>query len=214
MPIRTFYHLVRLQFKMRIIPQKIILAVNTVMFTGKKNQLPRAQHTPLLKKIQKSLEFDDREFDDYVNLTAERMERFQTDAFVSSSNNVQNRNSKHISDLRMRLNYMYLLDDTEEGVVYLRKLAALCKVNNVEFVPFLPPINYEYGQSVFGKEFDEYCRTNAQKLKDILDKEYAVDLWDAGYLLSKEYFAASDTINEITNYAGRKKEIEFLKSLV
>lgn len=123
MPIRTFYHLVRLFFSKCMrgggrIPKKIILAVNTVMFTGKKNQLPRAQHTPLLKKISDRLGFEDSEFEDYIKLTEERMERFQTDAFVTTDSNVQNRNSMRIAALKMKLNYMYSLDETEEGVVY------------------------------------------------------------------------------------------------
>lgn len=214
MPIRTFYHLVRLLLKSGRIPQKVVLVVNTVMFAGKKNQLPRAQHTPLLRKIQEKLDFDDKEFWDYVKITEERMERFQTDAFVSTSSNIKNRNSRRIEDLRMKINYMYSLDENEEGVVYLRKLAELCREYKVEFVPFLPPINYEYGGNVFGEEFHSFCRANAQRLKDMLGKGYGVTLWDAGYLLSQDYFAASDTINEITNYAGRQKELAFIKNIL
>ncbi len=213
MPIRTFYHLVRLLLKRGRIPQKVVLVVNTVMFAGKKNQLPRAQHTPLLRNIQEKLNFEDQEFADYVSLTKERMERFRTDAFVSTSNTIKSRNSGRIVKLRMKMNYMYSLDENEEGVVYLRRLAELCEEYRVGFFPFLPPVNYEYGESLFGEEFHVCYRANVQKLKAILERDCGVTLWDAGYLLSQEYFAASDTINEITNYLGRQKELTFLKTM-
>ncbi len=213
MPIRTFYHLCRIQISMGYIPKKVILAVNTVMFTGKKNQLPRAQHTVLLQQIQERLQYDDKEFADYVQLTKERTNRFQTDAFVESDRNIRNRNSSRISELRMRLNYIYDLDQNEEGVVYLKKIAALCVKNGIELVPFLPPVNYEYGTKLFGDIFERKCENNAKILKQILKDVNDIELVDAGHLLNRDEFASCNTINEISNYNGRCKEVALFKNI-
>lgn len=213
MPIQTFFHLIRLQVKMNNIPEKIVLVVNTVMFTGKKNMLPRAQHTPLLEEIQKRLNFVDRTFDEYIKLTKQRTEQFQTDAFVASSNSIHNRNEQHIVKLRMQLNYMYQLDEEEEGVVYLCKIAEFCEENGIKLLPVIAPINYKHGIMLFGNEFEEYCRRNISKLEYLLDRKN-VHLYDASYVLGEDKFAAFDTINELANFDGRVDEINFFEKIL
>lgn len=213
MPIRTFYHLCRIQTRMGYVPEKVVLVVNTVMFTGKKNQLPRAQHTVLLQQIQKKMQYEDKEFKDYIQLTKERTERFRTDAFIESDQNVRNRNSERISKLRMRLNYMYDLDENEEGIIYLKKMADFCEKNSIEFIPFLPPVNFEYGVELFGNLFEEKYAENVEKIKKLLKKENDIEVVDAGHLLNRSEFASDNTINEISNYDGRCKEAEFIKNI-
>ena len=214
MPMHTFYHMLDLQIKMKYSIDLVILAVNTVMFSGKKGQLPRAQHTPLLKEIQGQLPFYDSEFDDYIKLTEERMRRFRTDAFVSNAKTATSHNNENIVRLRTKQNYIYELHPDNESVIFLKRFIALCNVAGIRLILFFPPINYQHGENILGEQFTRQCKLNMKKLKEaLLGGLY--ETIDMSFSLESDYFAATDTINEITNYEGRLRErdtiCEYLK---
>lgn len=209
MPIRTFYHILRMQLKCQLIPQNVLLVVNTVMFFGKKNQLPRAQHTPLLREIKKGLPFEDEEFNNYIELTDERMSRLNTDSFVTGNKKSLFYNNSNVVKMKMKQNYMYKIKKENEGVIFLGKIADLCKENNLNFYPIFPPINYMHGMELFGDDFKKNCDNNLDELKEML-VDYKSKFIDMSYILEQDDFASSDTINEITNYKGREKEMEYI----
>ena len=198
-----------LQVKLGVPIKRVLLSVNLAMLSGKKNQLPRAQHTPLLKKIHEKMPFQDEGYDEYIRLTEERMNRFNTDSFVQSPKNARGHNSETIVNMRMRQNYMYRVKADNEGVVYLDKIHWLCQKKNIRLIVMFPPINYMHGREIFGDEFVEYCEHNTNELikRLILNGEDVIDLTLS---LKSDMFAATDTINEITNYAGRLKETEYI----
>ena len=209
MPMRTFYHMLRLRIKMGRVPSHLVVAVNTVMFAGKKNVLPRAQHTPLLEQINNMLLFEDEEFADYIELTRQRANRYNTDSFVSASGGATSKNAEIVTKIRMKQNYMYNLDLNNEGMIYLGEICKLCSEYQIDFVALLPPINYQRGLALFGEEFISVCDKNLEIIKQFVAK-YGFECCDLSYLIESSGFASSDTINEITNYEGRIQEANFI----
>ena len=49
-------------------------------------------------------------------------------------------------------------------------MADFCKKNSIEFIPFLPPVNFEYGVELFGNLFEEKYAENVEKIKKLLKR--------------------------------------------
>jgi hypothetical protein len=60
-----------------------------------------------------------------------------------------------------------------------------------------------YAQELYGDLFTKKYEANVSKLTEIVNSE-SVDLLDLSYVLTKYQFADIHTIDETTNYEGRK----------
>jgi hypothetical protein len=181
------------------------------MFTGKKSQLPRAQHPPLLRAIQSKLPVSDEDYNQFIEIAERRFNTFQTDAFIQSPVNRVNRNDVNLVKIHMKLEYMTPIREHSENIEYLDKIVELLKQHDIQLLAFIPPVNYEKGIEFWGNEFETAYNANVQIIKNHTEAK-GVKLIDMSYLLENSQFAAADTINELTNYDGREKELDFLIS--
>ena len=209
MPMATFYHLLRLQIKLGMRPCKLILFVNMVMFDGKKDILPRAQHPLLLMNIQKRLPFKDEEFEKYVKQASDRFQKFNTDIFVKGKKQSDRRRNEQIQKMHFQMNYMYQLDKDNESLIYLQKIAQLTNESGIDLLLYIAPINYERGGELIGKGIVEKHQEHMKLIHSIL-QPYEYQICDVALKLKKESFATQDTTNEVTNWEGRLKEVELL----
>lgn len=209
MPMATFYHLFRLQIKMDMKPCRLILFVNMAMFDGKKDILPRAQHPALLKDIQEKLTFEDKEYEMYVEQAANRFQKFNTDIFVKGKKQSDHRRTEQIQKMHFQMNYMYQLDEKNESLIFLTKMAKMANDNNIDLILYIAPINYERGMELVGKGIMDKQEEHMKKIYSAL-QPYQYKICDASFGLEKDSFATQDTTNEIANWKGRWKEMELL----
>lgn len=209
MPMATFYHMFRLQIKLGMAPSRLLLFVNMVMFDGKKDILPRAQHPVLLKRIQAKLPFEDIEFEDYVRKASDRFQQFNTDIFVKGRKQSIHHRNEQIQRLHFQMNYLYQLDEQNESLIYLKKIAQLAEEKGVSLLLYIAPINFERGEELVGDNIKTKHQEHMSVIKRFL-KPHQYEICDAGFELGKKDFATQDTTNEITNWNGRLKEVEIL----
>ena len=203
----SFYHMFRLQIKLGMKPELVLLAVNMVMFAGKNNQLPRAQHPVLLETIKQHIEETDGEYNKYVEVARNRFNKFNTDIFTTSQKTHRNRVSDNVIKLHFKMNHMYKLDLENEGIEYLIKIIDLARNNNIKCVPFIPPVNYIKGREIFGEKFANAYEANTSLVKNVLNQK-GIEILDLSYICGKAEFACKDTPNELLNDKGRKKEVQ------
>lgn len=209
MPMATFFHLLRLQIKMDLKPCKLILFVNMGMFDGKKDILPRAQHPELLKSIQQRLPFEDKEYDMYVARAVDRFKKFNTDLFVKGKKQSDLRRNEQIQKMHFQMNFMYQLDEENESVNYLKRIAQITNDNGIDLLLYIAPINYERGTELIGNGIREKHQEHMELISSVL-QPYQYQICDASFELRKTSFATQDTTNEITNWSGRLKEVNLL----
>ena len=203
MGMRAFYHILKAHIENIEIPRRAIVMTNFETFTGKQHLLPRSQHARLIDMISKSISDSDEELREYVEVTKERFDNFKVDYFASSKNTL-NKMSKDKNDrIVIRMNYMYELKEDNECIVYMKKIISLCNHNNIKLLFFIPPANYMYAEELYGDKFKERYSANVKKLKDIINSNGA-EILDLSYLLESDKFADVHTIDETTNYEGRK----------
>ncbi len=209
MPMATFYHLLKLQIRLDMRPSKLILFVNMAMFDGKKDILPRAQHPTLLMNIKEKLPFEDKEFEMYVRQASDRFRKFNTDIFTKEKRQSDKRRNEQIQKMHFRMNYMYQLDEQNESLTYLKKIAKLTNENEIDLLLYIAPINFERGGELIGDGIIEKHKEHMEVIHSIL-QPYNYQFCDAGLELKKECFATQDTTNEVTNWYGRQEEVELL----
>lgn len=203
MGMRAFYHILKAHIGYVEVPQKVVVMANFETFTGKQHLLPRSQHARLIEMVSNAVNHQDTELSEYVKVTKERFENFKVDYFVSSKNALNQMSRERNDRIVVRMNYMYELQEDNECIIYMKKLVDLCKKNNIKVLFFIPPVNYMYTEELYGSKFTEKYQSNVDKLKEIVSK-YGADLLDLSYLLGQDKFADIHTIDETTNYEGRK----------
>ena len=111
----------------------------------------------------------------------------------------------------MKMNYLFKLREETEGVVYLKKIIRLFNELDIPITLYIPPVNYEQGARYFSSDFKTQYEANFGKLFQYLDNDdLKYSVIDASYLLNDIDFAAANTIDETSNYIGRKKQLSFL----
>lgn len=211
MGLRSEYHIFYGQIREGMKPKRLIIMVNFDTLTGKQHLLPRAQHTELLRQLLSVQSHPSEEFAEYVRLTEERSKNLQMEFFAGPEYAME------ISEVKarnyFRLNYLYDLDVKTEGIMYLMRILDEASMENVEALPFIPPVNYQLGRKLLGNVFDQKYQQNVLKLKR-LTHDRGIPLLDLSYCLESNLFATKMTANETTNGRGRERVADMLYAAI
>lgn len=209
MSLPSFYHVVKGQINSGYVPEICVVMLNFETLTGKQHLLPRSQHSELAKMASEFSPDPDGELKAYAELTAERVKNIQADFFTTnklSANRVSSNENGKISDnaskMFFKMNYLYKLNTEMESVQYLRKLYDLAKKYDIRVIPFVPPVNYQRGEELFGDVFEQKYGANLMALKGVIE-EKGGQLLDLSHICTRELFANTSTPDETTNYEGR-----------
>jgi hypothetical protein len=203
MGMRAFYHILSAHLNYISVPERVVIMANFETFTGKQHLLPRSQHARLIQMISEAVGNRDEELVEYVKVTKERFENFKVDYFASSKDTLKKMSREKNDKIVIRMNYMYDLKEDNECIVYMKKIIELCRQRQIKLFFFIPPANYMYAQELYGDLFTKKYKANVSKLTKLVNSE-AVDVLDLSYVLTKYQFADIHTIDETTNYEGRK----------
>lgn len=205
----SFYHVLKGQLNCGYQPSVFVVMLNFETLTGKQHLLPRSQHTKLARMVSEMAPDFDGELKKYAELTEERVKNVQAEFFTTnkrSSTRVSNNSRGKISDsaakVFFKLNYMYKLDTEMESIQYLRRIMALAKEKGFEVLPFVPPVNYQRGEELFGESFEQAYQYNLKALSAVVE-EGGFHLLDLSHICARNLFAHTSTPDETTNYAGR-----------
>lgn len=204
------YHIINALLDQGERPSSVLLLTVLEVLTSKAHIMPRTQHPTLIQNLANTVKNPRESFIDYAKLTEERFNRFQVESFALSTNT-----SKSADDtsekLFMKMNYLFKLREETEGVVYLKKIIRLFNELDIPITLYIPPVNYEQGARYFSSDFKTQYEANFGKLFQYLDNDdLKYSVIDASYLLNDIDFAAANTIDETSNYIGRKKQLSFL----
>ncbi len=204
---QAYYHISRSLIERNEKPAIFLLLLMIETMAPKVPIMPRTQHPELISRLVQVSENPNPDFAAYADLTRERFERFQLEAFASFDNKVAEKNEK----LYMQVNYLFRFRETAEGAIYLKKTIKMMNDHNIPVVLYVPPVNCWQGEKLFGADFRAAYETNFKKLFALLRRErLQYEVVDASYLLDLEDFAAPNTIDETCRYSGRKKIIKYL----
>lgn len=206
---RAHYNVLKTQLYLGWKPKRIIIMVNFDTFTGKQHLLPRSQHTDLIKRIWEESNFNDQELLEYVKLTKKRFNNVQTEFFINGELDKNRKDINNKNKLYFRLNYMYKLNKQNEGVQYLLKIINICLRENIQVIPYIPPVNYKLAEKFWGNIFLEKYNYNLNLIKNLIS-EKGISILDMSYLLVPNEFAEINTPDETCNFAGRCKILEQL----
>lgn len=192
-----------MQIKSGLIPKILVIMINLDTLTGKQHLLPRSQHEELLLSIYKLQPNGDEEFKDYLQEVHVRTKNIQVE-FKTEKKKTED---EQLQDLKARnyfkVNYLYKLDLQNEGIQYLKKILEIAQKNNVKVIPFIPPVNYEYGTKLFGNYFVEKYEENVNKILMFV-AQFNCSLLDLSFELTSQMFAETNTPDETANEYGRQ----------
>ena len=201
------YHIIRSLLERGEKPSLLFLLTVMEVLTPKAHLMPRTQHPVLIRNLVNTTRNPDLEFSAYADLAEERFNRFQVESFASIDTDRGEASEK----LFMKMNYLFKIREQAEGVVYLKKTIRMLNAKDIPIVLYVPPVNYMQGESFFGSDFKKQYTDNFTKLYSFLDNEQlGYTVADASFLLHADEFAASNTIDETSNYTGRRKMLEFV----
>ena len=201
------YHILRALLDSGEKPLLLLLLVMEVL-TPKAHLMPRTQHPALIKKLVDVTENPRDDFREYAKIAEERFNRFQVESFASFNANDNEQNEK----LFMKMNYLFKIREETEGVVFLKNTIRMLNDAGIPIVLYIPPVNYMQGEKFFGAGFKDRYMDNFAKLYGFLNSErLEYNVADASFLLTDSEFAAANTIDETSNYEGRKKLLKFIE---
>lgn len=209
MGMRAYYEIIRAHSKYIKQPQKIMIMANFETFTGKQHLFPRSQHVTVFEMLYDMLK--DEDIYQHMCLTQKRFSDITMDYFTSAkehSNRGQN-NDK----LVVKMNYMYRLNLQNECIQYMWLISEFCNENGIDLSFFIPPVNYQYAEQLWGEKFQERYKDNCQLLIDEWNKK-KIPYLDMSYLLHSEYFADKRTIDECANYEGRIRQASRISEFI
>lgn len=209
MGLRAHYNIFRAQIARGMKPRMLIIMINLDTLTGKQHLLPRSQHAELIQRIYDISDKRDEEFNEYLELVKKRSQNIQVE-FSTLNRNIrqQNRNDAKARNY-FKLNYMYDLDISTEGVLYLVKFLQDAERLGIKIIPFIPPVNYLFAESLIGEGFNIKYRQNIDKIKKIVENAN-VELLDMSFCLTPDMFAEPNTPDETANELGRRKVANIL----
>lgn len=197
----AYYHILKTYGQIYGYPKVMVLMTNFEVFTGKQHLLPRSQHVELLRMVH-ALRPEDNEFRAYIEQAEQRAQNLQVEIVGDKIGDYIER-----AKLYIRLNYMYRLRTENENIQYLRKILQLLQEKKVNVITFIPPVNYQLAGRLELTNFKERYEANVGILTGILS-EYDCKILNLAYLLTENEFAATMTVDETANYAGRYKQAE------
>ncbi|MBQ8799827.1 MAG: hypothetical protein IJZ55_09710 [Lachnospiraceae bacterium] len=205
----SFYHVLKGQLNCGYKPSVFVVMLNFETLTGKQHLLPRSQHTKLARMVSETAPDPDEELKRYAELTEERVKNVQAEFFTTNnmssakmSNNSKGKISDSASKVFFKLNYMYKLDTEMESIQYLREVLRMAKEKDFQVLPFVPPVNYQRGEELFGSAFEQAYSHNLTALTEVVEEE-GFHLLDLSHICTRELFAHASTPDETTNYEGR-----------
>lgn len=213
MGLRAFYNVFCAQVDMGMKPELLFVMVNFDTLTGKQHLLPRSQHAELIQKIYDGLEEKSEEFTAYVQAVWERNKSIQAEFFTVKEDKKENTVTDAKAKNYFRLNYLYRLDMETEGVLYLIKILDKATKEGVKVIPFIPPVNYQLGESLFGEKFKTLYEQNVEKIRMLLE-EKGVGMLDLSYSLTADMFADRRTPDETANDVGRKTVASIMETCI
>lgn len=209
MGMRAYYNILLSQFRLGLNPKVVVLTVNFEAFTGKHHLLPRTQHVELFNRILEKQPKPHINLIKYQKIIKERFDNFKLDVSSSYEGNHLENNRRLI----LRMNYMYKIKKDTEDMKYLLRIIELCNKKDVNIIPFIPPVNYEYANQCIGERFKLVYDNNCDKIKKWIS-ELGVKVLDLSYILGADYFADSKTIDETANAKGREIILEHFLNIL
>ncbi|MFW5650248.1 MAG: hypothetical protein ACOCNC_02530 [Acetivibrio ethanolgignens] len=207
MGMRSHYNILNALVQRGVIPETIILMVNFDTFTGKQHLLPRSQHMKLLEMIINEVEKPTEEFEEYIKIVKERNKNYQVE--FSGNRSMNDCLMEQQAKIYLRLNYMYRLQEENEGILYLKKILAFCRNHRIKIIPYIPPVNYELAEKLIGDSFKKQYDANLKKLNEIV-LESGFTLLDMSYSMNMSQFCQWNTPDETLNYAGRQRALRLI----
>ncbi len=207
MGLRAHYNIFHAQIINGMKPDCLMIMINFDTLTGKQHLLPRSQHSELLELLFMKMKKREKEFEEYIFVTKERRKQVQMEFFTG------NRKKGGSTEAKCRnyfkLNYLYDLDLSTEGIVYLKRIFEEASKEGIKVIPFIPPVNYKLGRKIYGEEFDQRYGSNVRKVKELAEG-YGWRLLDMSYCLEPEMFAEPTTADETANERGRERIVGLL----
>lgn len=201
MGLRSHYQVLKAHLMRRMTPDILVVMINLDTLTGKQHLLPRSQHEELLQQVYKNTDIYDNEFEDYLAEVHERAKNIQIE-FSTKKVNTNLAQQEVKARNYFKINYLYDLNIEAEGIKYLIKILDLARTKQMKVIPFIPPVNYEYGIKLFKTDFSRKYNSNIDKIKKIV-KDKGYDLLDLSYSLPAKMFAEENTPDETANEFGR-----------
>lgn len=213
MGLRAYYNIFRAQIERGMKPELLLVMVNFDTLTGIQHLLPRSQHAELIQRIYDESDKKNEEFAEYTELVWERSKRIQAEFFTKKDESKDSIVTDAKAKNYFRLNYMYRLNVETEGIVYLGKILEFALEEGVKVVPFIPPVNYQLGENLFGEKFRHSYEKNVETVRNFVE-EIGFDLLDLSFLLTAEEFADKRTPDETANEKGRMKVASFMEERI
>lgn len=207
MCVPSFYHLMKMQLELGIIPKAVAFIINIPFCNGIQTKLPQSQHAGLLRQIQGNADVHNDEFDQYVELAEKRSRNINAKSF-STKVNSNNKDENYIEKLLTKSRYMYAFQEDNENVEYMKKMIELLQANHIKTVPFFPALNFYVGIEYFGQEFINRYSAICDNIKKCVS-HYGIEILDMSFALEKEYFVGS-RMTKFPNRKGKEKEINLL----
>ena len=203
MGLRAYYNIFMAQVASGMKPESLLVMVNLDTLTGMQHLLPRSQHAELIKMIYDITPDAPEEFKEYLQIVNERSKKIQVEFFTTQSGK-EKATTEAKSKNYFRLNYLYRLNSEVEGLIYLDKILREALQMGIKVLPFIPPVNYELAQMLFGEKFRCRYDENIRKIQKIVQNR-GCDLLDLSYSLTADMFAEPTTPDETANDIGRKR---------
>jgi len=210
MGMRSFYHVIKTQVEHNPSITNLFITINFGVFTGKRHLLPRTQHVGLLERVYNISNQKDEEFLDYLKIAQGRASSFKLDFFSETQDrSVSTHLSRNRLSLFFQVNYMYKIRKNTEDMEYLSRIINYAAKHKIKVIPFIPPVNYEFAETLLGNKFKEKYNTILGTFTEWMSEENTPVL-DMSYLLQASQFGTAETIDETINYDGRQKVLEAL----
>lgn len=151
---------------------------------------------------------EDGEIRQYLQKVRDRLERS-----LRGSSPTKAENTLEACRRVYKLKYMYHLREDDESVVYTRKILSRMKEKGVPVILLFPPVDYQRGESICGKEFTEKYAGVVKQLISFLDG-HSYRWIDASFIASSDFFvppSSSPDINPFLNAEGQKLLAAFLE---
>lgn len=165
------------------------------------------QHKMLFESLIK-LEPQNIELQEHLRTIESRLQKSKSGRNLTSADNTPEAKRKVYE-----LKYLYNLRESDEAVVYTKKILEQMNRENIPVVLLSPPVDYMTGKKICGPDFNNRYIANIQKLKNFLDGYRFISI-DASFLAMSDMFVPQDqapNINPFLNYEGQKCLIDFIK---
>lgn len=166
------------------------------------------QHKLFLEQLLKIFPLQE-ELIDYISLIAERCA-----ASISNINPIKSFDFELARKYVYKLKYNFDIEESNENVVYTKKILECLNNVHIPVILYFPPIDYQLGKKVCGTDFVENYKIIVDRIKSFLSN-YLFYCIDASFLMESDYFVQqgkTPDINPWLNEKGQNVAIKFLKT--